>query len=36
MAERLESSVSAAIMEAGRKLGYKLRARQQEVVVNFV
>ena len=36
MAERLESSVSAAIMEAGRKLGYELRARQQEVVVNFV
>ena len=35
MAERSESEVSAAIMEAGRKLGYKLRERQQEVVANL-
>ena len=36
MAERSESEVSAAIMEAGRKLGYELRERQQEVVAKFV
>ena len=36
MAERSESEVSAAIMEAGRKLGYELRERQQEVVTKFV
>ena len=36
MAERSESEVSAAIMEAGRKLGYELSERQQEVVAKFV
>ena len=36
MAERSESEVSVAIMEAGRKLGYKLRERQQEVVAKLV
>ena len=36
MAERSESEVSAAIIEAGRKLGYELSERQQEVVAKFV
>ena len=36
MAERSESEVSAAIMEAGRKLANELRERQEEVVAKFV
>ena len=36
MAERSESEVSAAIMEARRKFGYELRERQQEIVAKFV
>ena len=35
IAERSESEVSAAIMEAGRKLGNELKERQQEVVASL-
>ena len=36
MADRSESEGYAAIVEAGKKLGYELRAKQLEVVFKFV
>ena len=36
MADRSKSGVYAAIVEAGKKLGYELRAKQLEVVFKFV